>query len=121
MQSVSVNSSQDLPFQNNDQHKIHIGASVICRRTGVIERRGQVERLRRKEVDLVTYLYENAARVVTRDELLSKVWNCSMVVTRTVDQTVATLRRKLGDDYRQPQHLITVHGIGYMVRKNPES
>ena len=50
-----MNPTQELPFQN-DQDKIHIGASVICRRTGVIERRGQVEKLRRKEVDLVSYV-----------------------------------------------------------------
>ena len=100
----------------HDERRIRIGSSVICRRTGVVLASGSTEKLRRKELDLVSYLYENATRVISRDELLAKVWNCSMVVTRTVDQTVATLRRKLGDDSHAPRHLITVHGLGYMLR-----
>ena len=94
---------------------IRVGGSVICRRTGKVERTGPAGKLRRKELELVSYLYENSARAVTRDELLSKVWNCSMLVTRTVDQTVASLRRKLGDDCKEPKHVVTVYGIGYML------
>jgi DNA-binding response OmpR family regulator len=107
---------QEDPSEKKRAQPIRIGSSVIHPRTGVVEAAGIVARLRRKELDLVTYLYENAARVVTRDELLAKVWNCSMVVTRTVDQTVATLRRKLGDDHRSPRHVVTVHGLGYMLQ-----
>lgn len=95
---------------------IRIGSSVVCRRTGQVRASGTVERLRRKELEVINYLFENTARPVTRDELLSKVWHCSMLVTRTVDQTIATLRRKLGDDIKQPKYVITVYGVGYMLR-----
>ena len=95
---------------------IRIGDSVVCRRTGVVKISGNSEKLRRKELELMRYLYENASRVVTRDELLSKVWNCSAMLTRTVDQTVATLRRKVRDDQKNPKHVITVYGVGYMFR-----
>ena len=99
---------------------IRVGGAVICRRTGKLQRTGPAGKLRRKELELVSYLYENSARAVTRDELLSKVWNCSMLVTRTVDQTIASLRRKLGDDSRQPKHVVTVYGIGYMLKDGTE-
>lgn len=117
MNHTLFNTLQHSPGQKR-RRPIRIGSSVICPRTGLVEVAGNVGKLRRKELDLVTYLYENAARVVTRDELLAKVWNCSMVVTRTVDQTIATLRRKLGDDHRSPRHVITVHGMGYMLQPN---
>ena len=39
------------------------------------------------------------------------------MVTRTVDQTVATLRRKLNDDSTKPKYLLTIYGIGYQLRK----
>ena len=106
--------------ENLSEPRIRIGGSVICRRTGVVKGTGLAEKLRRKELDLVSYLYENSARAVTRDELLSKVWHCSMLVTRTVDQTIASLRRKLGDDCKQPKHLVTVYGIGYMLKDDGE-
>ena len=69
----------------------------------------------RKELALLTYLYE-CGTPVCRDQLLRAVWNCSNMVTRTVDQTVATLRRKLNDDSTNPKHLLTIHGIGYQLR-----
>jgi len=105
-----------LPIQSDDRRSIRIGESVICCRTGTVQVSNRVDRLRRKELDLVSYLYEHPARVITRDELLAKVWNCSALFTRTVDQTIATLRRKLRDDSRRPKYVITVHGLGYMLR-----
>ena len=109
-----------LPAETIMPPRICIGGSVICRRTGKVERSGPAGKLRRKELELVSYLYENSARAVTRDELLSKVWSCSMLVTRTVDQAIASLRRKLGDDSRQPKHVVTVYGIGYMLKDGTE-
>src|SRR5689334_15262141 len=116
MNSITSASLERNGIEGAPETGIRIGASVICRRTGLVQGSGSAEKLRRKELDLVSYLYENSARAVTRDELLSKVWNCSMLVTRTVDQTIATLRRKLGDDCKQPRHVVTVYGIGYMLK-----
>ena len=57
--------------------------------------------------------YANAGRIISRDELLSKVWKCQQTMTtRTVDQTISSLRRKLGDDAESPRYLITVYGVG---------
>jgi len=66
-------------------------------------------------VDLLSL--SNAGRIISRDELLSKVWKCQQTMTtRTVDQTISSLRRKLGDDAESPRYLITVYGVGYTLR-----
>jgi DNA-binding response OmpR family regulator len=52
--------------------------------------------------------------VVTRDELLEKVWGYDATpTTRTVDNHLAALRAKLERDAAEPCHLVTVHGVGY--------
>ena len=59
---------------------------------------------------------DNAGRIISRDELLSKVWKCQQTMTtRTVDQTISSLRRKLGDDAESPRYLITAYGVGYTL------
>jgi DNA-binding response OmpR family regulator len=93
-----------------------VGESVVDCRTGVVQTREHTHRLRRKEVELLAYLHKRGT-AVGREELLREVWNCPAMITRTVDQTVATLRRKLSDDPAQPRFLLTVYGVGYQLRK----
>ena len=51
---------------------------------------------------------------MTREQLLNDVWGYhAMPSTRTVDVHVAWLRQKIEPNPRHPQHLLTVHGIGY--------
>ena len=77
---------------------------------------GSWQKLRCKELELICYLYANAGRIISRDELLSKVWKCQQTMTtRTVDQTISSLRRKLGDDAESPRYLITAYGVGYTL------
>jgi hypothetical protein len=52
--------------------------------------------------------------VISRDELLNKVWGYECYPsTRTVDTHILTLRRKLENDPADPAHLVTIHGLGY--------
>ena len=96
--------------------RLIIGGSVIHTGTGLVELSGTTRRLRRKELELITWLYQNAELTFSREELLRLVWNCeSSMTTRTVDQTVATLRRKIGDNARAPRYLRTVYGVGYQL------
>ena len=61
------------------------------------------------ELKLLRYLVEHRGSVLTRDELLEKVWGYdAMPVTRTVDVHIGSLRQKIGAEY-----ILTVHGIGY--------
>jgi len=70
----------------------------------------------RKEYGVLRLLAAKAGEVVSRDELLDEVWGYNQYpTTRTVDNHVALLRSKLEDDPSQPNHLITVHGVGYRL------
>jgi DNA-binding response OmpR family regulator len=107
----------ELPKPESSSEKtFRVGDCVVDCRTGLVQTPGDTRRLRRKELELLTYLHD-CGNPVGRDQLLRDVWNCSNMVTRTVDQTVATLRRKLNDDSAQPKYLLTIYGIGYQLRK----
>jgi len=69
-----------------------------------------------REFELLEYLLDHADRVVTREELLRAVWGYSAApLTRTVDNFVAKLRKKVEPDPRNPRHILTVHGSGYRL------
>jgi two-component system response regulator RegX3 len=70
-----------------------------------------------KELDLARFLIANRGRVVTRDELLIKVWEypVSGIQTRTVDNYIMKLRQKVEPDPSHPRHIITVRGKGYRL------
>jgi DNA-binding response OmpR family regulator len=68
------------------------------------------------EAMLLKLLVSNAGRVVTKGEILEKVWNVSAdTETRAVDNFIVRLRRHLGDDPRFPKHIETVRGAGYRL------
>ncbi len=59
--------------------------------------------------------------VIDRDTLLDDVWGYdNYPSTRTVDNFILSLRKKIEDDPSHPQHLITVHGAGYKLIKEKE-
>ena len=75
---------------------------------------GRLIEMTRKEFSLLRLLAARAGEVVTRDELLNEVWGYEKFpTTRTVDNHIASLRTKLERDPAEPQHLRTVHGVGY--------
>jgi two-component system, OmpR family, response regulator RegX3 len=67
-----------------------------------------------KEFDLLEYLLRNVGRVLTRAQLIDRVWGADYVGdTKTLDVHVKRLRAKVEDDPSAPQHLVTVRGLGY--------
>lgn len=70
-----------------------------------------------KEIDLAHFLLENRGRVVTRDELLLKVWEYPIpgIQTRTVDNYIMKLRQKVEPDPARPRLILTVRGKGYRL------
>jgi two-component system, OmpR family, response regulator RegX3 len=70
--------------------------------------------LSRKEFDLLARLMRDAGRVVTREDLMSDVWDENWFgSTKTLDVHVGFLRRKLDDDAAEPRFLHTVRGVGF--------
>ena len=77
-------------------------------------RGGRQVEMTRKEFALLRFLASRKNAVVTRDEILNKVWGLdSYPVTRTVDNHIASLRAKLETNPAHPAHIQTVHGVGY--------
>ena len=75
---------------------------------------GQALELSAREFEILRYLIRRRGEIVTRDQLLDEVWGYrSTPVTRTVDNHIARLRQKIEQDPSDPQHIITVHRIGY--------
>jgi DNA-binding response OmpR family regulator len=79
-----------------------------------VSRNGEHVPLTPQEFKLLKYLVENPERVIARDEILNQVWGCdNYPSTRTVDNHVLRLRRKLEKDSSNPIHFQTVHAVGY--------
>ncbi|MBP2454342.1 two-component sensory transduction protein RegX [Mycolicibacterium lutetiense] len=69
-----------------------------------------------KEFDLLEYLMRNSGRVLTRGQLIDRVWGADYVGdTKTLDVHVKRLRSKIEADPASPVHLVTVRGLGYKL------
>jgi two-component system alkaline phosphatase synthesis response regulator PhoP len=78
---------------------------------------GKLVSLSAREFQLLRFLIERPGVAVDREELLRRVWGFDRTkFTRTVDVHVASLRKKLERDPKQPRYLVTVPGTGYKFR-----
>jgi DNA-binding winged helix-turn-helix (wHTH) protein len=85
-----------------------------CLSTMEIHRNGRPVTLTSKEFKLLAYLIKNPRRVISRDELLNEVWGYeNYPSTRTVDNHILRLRKKLEPEPAAPKHFDTVHCAGY--------
>jgi two-component system response regulator RegX3 len=79
---------------------------------------GAAVQLPLKEFDLLELLLRNAGRVLTRAQLIDRVWGSDYVGdTKTLDVHVKRLRAKIEPDPAHPQHLLTVRGLGYKLER----
>lgn len=104
------------PERPSDVRRIEIPAGVVDLQTRRIRYDdGTGCEVTEREAELLRYLACSAGRVVSRKEILSRVWRLGSagIETRTIDMTVARLRGKLRDDPDRPL-LVTVRGKGYM-------
>jgi DNA-binding response OmpR family regulator len=77
-------------------------------------KRGEALDLSAREFEILRYLIRHRGEIVTRDQLLDQVWKYdSTPLTRTVDNHIARLRQKIEEDPSAPQHIVTVHRLGY--------
>jgi two-component system, OmpR family, alkaline phosphatase synthesis response regulator PhoP len=66
------------------------------------------------EVDVLRYLIGQQGRVVSRNDLLDKIWGYEKYpTTRTIDNHILKLRKKIENDPNHPEHILTVYGGGY--------
>ena len=80
----------------------------------------RVTQLTLMEADLLRYLTEREGQIVSRKDILEQVWHVHEDTdTRAIDNFIVRLRRYIEDDPSEPQHLLTVRGIGYRFVANP--
>jgi two-component system alkaline phosphatase synthesis response regulator PhoP len=76
--------------------------------------RGKTVKLTLKEFELLRFLVQNPSRVLSRDQLLDRVWGGETFVTpRTVDVHIRRLRKAIEKDDSKPQWILTLRGVGY--------
>lgn len=94
------------------------GDVVIDRTTRTVLRDAGPVDLAPKEYELLLALFDRDGAVVSRLDLMRRVWGYSdAVVTRTIDTHVAELRRKLERDPARPRHILTVRKVGYRLKR----
>jgi DNA-binding response OmpR family regulator len=93
-----------------------IGAATINPKTFQLRRGKTMEELTAKELKLLQFFHVHAGEVLSRDRLLNEVWGFNYLgTTRTLDQVIVQLRKKLGEPADEPKHLLTIHGVGYKL------
>lgn len=93
------------------------GGVRVDRAARAVTRQGALVQLAPMEYDLLIALLDRHGAVVSRNELMRKVWGYDeSIVSRTVDTHVVELRRKLEEDPAKPQHILTVRKAGYRLQ-----
>jgi DNA-binding response OmpR family regulator len=91
-----------------------IGAAAIDAGQYRVALAGRVHDLSAKELRLLKVFFRHPNRVLSRDQLLNAVWGIDYFgTTRTLDQHIARLRKKIEPDPKHPRVITTVHGVGY--------
>jgi two-component system, OmpR family, alkaline phosphatase synthesis response regulator PhoP len=99
-----------------DEHPFQIGSATIDPKTFQIKRGKATGELTAKELKLLQVFHTHPGEVLSRDKLLNEVWGYNYYgTTRTLDQVIVQLRKKLGDHGSEPKHLLTIHGVGYKL------
>ncbi len=93
-----------------------VGSAEIDPKKFQVRRGREILELTAKELKLLQLFAASPGEVFSRDKLLNDVWGYSYFgTTRTLDQTIVQLRKKIGDSGHEPKHLLTVHGVGYKL------
>jgi two-component system alkaline phosphatase synthesis response regulator PhoP len=114
--------TQNLPDKNEaetvKEDTIIIGDLQLFPDQYVAVFKGETLELTLKEFELLLFLAQNKNRVLTRDQLLSAVWNYDFAGdTRIVDVHVSHLREKIEADTKKPAYIKTIRGLGYKLEE----
>lgn len=107
----------DIDVTRNNDQVLKYKNLVIDKTTQTLKRNGEVIDLTRREYDLLSALMENVGTVLSRDDLLERVWGTgSSTETNVVDVYIKYLRNKI-DRAGAPSYISTVRGKGYVMRR----
>lgn len=100
--------------ENPENKPLQAGRILIDIDAHVVYKDEHPVELNPKEFELLAYLVLNKGQVISREQILRKVWGYEYIGNdRTVDVHMRWLRQKLEDNANDPQHLLTVRGYGY--------
>jgi len=87
---------------------VEVDAGQLC-----VTRNGEEQHLRSKTFQVLLYLLEKRDRLITKNELIERIWPDTAVTDNTLEQCLAEIRRVLGDNSRQPRFIKTIPRAGY--------
>lgn len=93
-----------------------VGGLEIYYGAHIVKKDGAELDLTAREFDIIKYMGENIGRVVSREELMQKVWGYEFYGDlRAVDVAIRRLREKMEDDPANPRYILTKRGVGYVL------
>lgn len=107
-------------LHNNKEHKrISSNHITIDLETGKVMKDGIECSFSRQEYKLLLYFIENANHVLSKEQILSHIWDvdANYVDHTAVSVYISRIRTKLGDDTSNPKYIKTIHGIGYVWKE----
>lgn len=98
-------------------HLIHVGALTMNLEAHLLEKKGRVIKLTKKEFAILSLFFRNRGCVYNLEQIYEYVWgeDCLLNSESTVSVHIRNLREKIEDDLSSPHYIITVWGVGYRV------
>lgn len=114
MARVKANMRRTVPAEGEAPEAAKESKLVINREQNAVYKNGKPIDLSMREYDILSYLSATPGRVVTREELMEKVWGYEFYGDlRAVDVAIRRLREKVEDEPAQPKYIVTKRGMGY--------
>lgn len=106
----------DSNTEKSTSGKVEIGRLIIDF-DGYSAYQGDQEiKMTHKEIEIIRFLIQRANKIVSRDEIIEKIWEDNyQPTTRTIDNFILKLRQKIESDPNTPKLIHTVHGVGYKL------
>ena len=105
-------------IEDEDQEVLQVGPITMDVQRHVVKISGESVSFPLKEFELLEYLMRNSGRVLTRGQLIDRVWGSDYVGdTKTLDVHVKRIRSKIESNPSEPQLLVTVRGLGYKIEQ----
>lgn len=106
----------EVAHENSDSGMVEVGAIKLDTERHVVTFAGEQIALPLKEFELLEYLMRNSGRVLTRSQLIDRIWGSDYVGdTKTLDVHIKRLRAKFEKDPANPELIQTIRGLGYKM------
>lgn len=105
--------------EKTETSRIVTGSLTIDQNTCKVWKHGEEIQLSKLEYRLLRYLIENKNHILSKEQILEKIWDCDgkYVDNNTVSVNISRLRTKIEEDASKPTRIKTVHGIGYIWKE----